>query len=461
VLRSLDEQPFALEVLYELAQPLLARAKALGVKCRLEPLLAASKQQHLSSLVSGSQRSTACYVLMLYILASGGVLLLAFLIGANVLRVNRLANGWLGGFLACFGCVLISRGLPSTVVAAHYPSLPGWLELTRLAMAPAFYLSIVQFTAPSRPFQRRDALHFLPWLLFLLVMLPQLLGGGPLGQVALPGWAIGATRRLVFATPKAQVISYWLAAYLVLSRHQRQLPRLTAQLEHLDLQWLKHVLWSAALLVLLWLNELFLHVDWVLILTPFGYLGAVYYLAYFALRQPEVFAFSTPVRAEIQELWQEEVSVPPDLVTTPPKQARLSPSQVTFWQQRLCQLLEKEKVYLVADLSLPVLAQQTGLSTHELSYVLNEGFGVNFFQFINGYRVEEAKRLLRSAQHQHLSIVGIAFEAGFSSKTTFNTTFKKVTGLTPSQFMQEARRDNTPVPAPSGSMPLPPMSSPG
>ncbi|WP_198991173.1 helix-turn-helix domain-containing protein [Siccationidurans sp. BT559] len=387
------------------------------------------------------------------------MLLLAFLLITNALRVNQLANRWLGVFLACVGCVLLGRVLPGTTVAAHYPSLPGWLELTRLAMAPAFYLSVVQFTAPSRPPRWRDGLHFLPWLLFLLVMLPPLLGWWSLGAV--PSSAAPASRLLVFTTPKVQAIGYWLAAYLALRRHQQHLPQLTAQPEPVNLQWLKQVLWGLALLVGLWLNELFFHLGWVLALTPVGYLGAVFYLAHYALRQPEVFAFPAPVRAELQELWQQDSPALPGPAPAAPKQARLSPSQVAYWQQRLLQLLQAEKVYLEADLSLPALAERAGLSTHELSYVLNEGFRVNFFQFINAYRVAEAQRLLASAQHQHLSMVGIAFEAGFSSKTTFNTTFKKVTGLTPSQFLQQVRAGSAPQPAPPGRAWLPPMGSVG
>jgi AraC-like DNA-binding protein len=389
------------------------------------------------------------------------VLLLAFLLSTNALRVNRLANRWLGIFLGCVGCVLLGRMLPGTAVAAQYPSLLGWLELTRLAMAPAFYLSVVQFTAPNRPWQRRDGLHFLPWLLLLLAMLPLLLGWRPAGAQLLPSGVAAVGRVLVFATPKVQAIGYWLAAYLTLRRHQRHVLQLTAQPEPIALQWLQQVLWGLALLVGLWLNELFFHLGWVLALTPIGYLGAVFYLAYYALRQVEVFAFPAPVRAEIQDLWQQDPLVLQDPAPSHTKQARLSPSQVAYWQQQLRALLETEKVYLEADLSLPALAQRVGLSTHELSYVLNEGFEVNFFQFINAYRVAEAQRLLASAQHQHLSMVGIAFEAGFSSKTTFNTTFKKVTGLTPSQFLQGVRAGSAPLPEPPGSAPLPAMGSVG
>jgi AraC-like DNA-binding protein len=93
-----------------------------------------------------------------------------------------------------------------------------------------------------------------------------------------------------------------------------------------------------------------------------------------------------------------------------------------------------DKCFLDPDLDLPSLAARMNLTPHELSYLLNKGIGSNFFEFVNSYRVEEAKKLLLSGEHNHYSILGIAYEAGFNSKTTFNTTFKKATGLTPSQF---------------------------
>ncbi|MBO2007832.1 helix-turn-helix domain-containing protein [Hymenobacter negativus] len=396
---------------------------------------------------------------MLYTLACGSVFLLAFLAFANPMKVNVLANRWLGLFLFCLGCTLLGRALPGTAAVVHYPKLPGLLELTQLAMAPALYLSAVLFTAPQRDFRPTDALHFLPWLLFLCYLTPLLLPGQPPGQLPLPGWAALLLRNLIFASTKVQAVAYWVAAYVCLVRHQRHIRRVASQLEYINLQWLRHVLWGLAVLVLLWMNELFLHLGWALALTPVSYLVAVYYVAYCALRQREVFAFPAPARAELQELLQ-EADAPLAEPDVPARQPRLSATQLQYWQERLRQLLATEKVYLEADLGLPGLAQKAGLTTHELSFVLNEGFGVNFFQFINGYRVEEAKRLLASAQHQHLSMVGIAFEAGFSSKTTFNTTFKKVTGLSPSQFVQAQRAGTTPSAESPGDL-LPPIGAAG
>ena len=107
--------------------------------------------------------------------------------------------------------------------------------------------------------------------------------------------------------------------------------------------------------------------------------------------------------------------------------------------------METERLFLDNELGLPELAKEMYISSHDLSYLLNEGFGMNFFQFINTYRVNEAKQLMLSDKHRHLNLLGIAYSAGFNSKTTFNTAFKKETGLSPSQFIQQAEVSSSPV----------------
>ncbi|TEB41605.1 AraC family transcriptional regulator, partial [Flavobacterium circumlabens] len=72
----------------------------------------------------------------------------------------------------------------------------------------------------------------------------------------------------------------------------------------------------------------------------------------------------------------------------------------------------------------------------ETSFVINELYGDNFYNFINKYRIEKAKSLLLSEKYNQLNILGIAYESGFNSKTTFNTTFKKNTGFSPTEFVK-------------------------
>ncbi|MBP9872856.1 MAG: AraC family transcriptional regulator [Haliscomenobacter sp.] len=100
--------------------------------------------------------------------------------------------------------------------------------------------------------------------------------------------------------------------------------------------------------------------------------------------------------------------------------------------------MEKEKPYLENDLNLLKLADRLEVNLHTLSFVINEGFRENFAQYINRHRVEEAKKLLEDPGNDHFSMVGIAFTAGFNSKTAFNTAFKKMTGVSPTDF--KARR---------------------
>jgi AraC-like DNA-binding protein len=89
---------------------------------------------------------------------------------------------------------------------------------------------------------------------------------------------------------------------------------------------------------------------------------------------------------------------------------------------------------------LPTVAEKLDISIHEASFLINEAARDNFYNFINKYRVEEAKKLLASAKMEELNIVGIAFASGFNSKTTFNTTFKKMVGISPSQYSKQHKK---------------------
>ena len=96
--------------------------------------------------------------------------------------------------------------------------------------------------------------------------------------------------------------------------------------------------------------------------------------------------------------------------------------------------MEQEKLYRETDLTLQNLADKIQLPSYQVSQAINEGMKMNFYDLVNGYRVEEAKRLLLDEKNKNFTILSVGFEAGFNSKTTFNTVFKKFTGLTPTEF---------------------------
>jgi AraC-like DNA-binding protein len=105
---------------------------------------------------------------------------------------------------------------------------------------------------------------------------------------------------------------------------------------------------------------------------------------------------------------------------------------------RLIDAMEKDRLYLDSQLSLPQLSEQIGCSLNHLSQAINEGHGVSFFDYINGYRVQEATRILARKEGVVPSILDVALTAGFNSTSTFYAAFKKATGQTPAQFRRQA-----------------------
>lgn len=93
-----------------------------------------------------------------------------------------------------------------------------------------------------------------------------------------------------------------------------------------------------------------------------------------------------------------------------------------------------DKIYTNSNLTLTEFASETGTTTKELSKYINEVHHMNFSEFLNLYRVEEVKELLRSSEANKYTLVTLAEEAGFSSKSSFNAIFKKATGITPSLY---------------------------
>ena len=94
----------------------------------------------------------------------------------------------------------------------------------------------------------------------------------------------------------------------------------------------------------------------------------------------------------------------------------------------------EEKPFLNSDYSITQLSKEVGIPSRELSKVVNQYLNQNFSDYINNFRVEEFKRLVQDPENRKFSILSMAMEAGFRSKSTFNTAFKKFTGKTPSEY---------------------------
>ncbi|ARN72665.1 helix-turn-helix domain-containing protein [Oceanicoccus sagamiensis] len=119
-----------------------------------------------------------------------------------------------------------------------------------------------------------------------------------------------------------------------------------------------------------------------------------------------------------------------------PKYAKsgLDPEQLQIYRDRLQHLMETDKLYLESELTMPKLAARVNCSVNHLSQAVNAGFGMSFFDFLNRYRIEEAKLMLKNNDPQAQAILDVSFAVGFNSNSAFYAAFKKATGQTPAQF---------------------------
>jgi AraC-like DNA-binding protein len=106
--------------------------------------------------------------------------------------------------------------------------------------------------------------------------------------------------------------------------------------------------------------------------------------------------------------------------------------------EKLLVFMEKNKPYLNPELTIQELAEKINIPKHHLTYIINTGLHKNFFNFINEYRVEEFKRRAADHENDHLTLLAIAFDCGFNSKSSFHNIFKNITGQTPSEFKKAA-----------------------
>ena len=362
--------------------------------------------------------------------------LLAFIAFVNPLKVNITANKWFGVFLFSVGSAILDSIIYKVNAQNAYRQLIAFDELSRFAMAPALYLSVLHYTSPDKTLKKTEYLHFLPFAIFFIfgssfVVYPH-------HPIVNPDFFPEILKIIVqffirLSIP-VQLIVYWTLSYYKLTQHRKNILLITSNAIPINLNWLRLLLFGILFLIVISISDVVIGDQLVQTYTSVIYLTGILFIAYFLLAQKEVYPYDVQELESINAVINaEKNSVQTKLRFTELKLAEL--------QSQLTSLMENNRLYLDSEIGLPELAKEMNISSHDLSYLLNDGFGVNFSQFINRYRINEAKQLMLSDKYRHLNILGIAYNAGFNSKTTFNTTFKKETGLSPSQFIKQAKEN--------------------
>ncbi|MFH1197480.1 MAG: helix-turn-helix domain-containing protein [bacterium] len=169
-------------------------------------------------------------------------------------------------------------------------------------------------------------------------------------------------------------------------------------------------------------------------LKPAGIFGDVLFL----ITIGGIFLFSNMtviIAVRYPEIFQNKIPV----IKRKYEKTLLQENEKETYLEQLNKLMAEEKVYLSSTLGLADLAEKLKVQNHVVSQLINTGFGKNFYDYVNSYRIEECKKLLGTRTHKSKNILEIAFECGFNSKSVFNDSFKKFTGQTPSDFRKRVR----------------------
>lgn len=295
-----------------------------------------------------------------------------------------------------------------------------------LAFGPLIYFYTRSLTEKDFQFKYRDGWHFLPVLFqagFYLFMQAK--------DYTFRRWFWYEVHRPYTYDLEFNLSLISLLVYLGLStkgvfQYQQWIRNRYSQLSAINLNWLKFTLGLLSVLALLWLVDALLR-EWlyyypdrpfsailmglsVLLLAGGGLLQA--HLSESKINRPEM---------QQEEKLAQSAEIDPDVL------------------QRIAHEMATNRHYLDPQLSLREFAHTLGLPQRQVSFHINQGLGVSFIDFVNQHRVESVKQHLIKGDQPHLSLLGIALECGFNSKSTFNRVFKQYTGKNPSEYQKMVR----------------------
>lgn len=230
---------------------------------------------------------------------------------------------------------------------------------------------------------------------------------------------------------------YLIWFYWLLKKYKTRVMQSLSNTDRINLNWLSTLfyIWAAIALILfpvavLSLGRSWISHSWVDLILQISYVVFIFILGYYGFRQTTVFS-DLEIYAQSDKSENKNVSY---------ERSGLSQEQASAYHQQLLVIMKEKKPYLDGELTAQNLSEALGISANYLSQILNKEQKQNFFDFINHYRVEEVKDRMMNPNYKNLTLLAIALDSGFNSKTSFNTIFKKITGKTPSQHYKSLPR---------------------
>jgi AraC-like DNA-binding protein len=351
---------------------------------------------------------------------------------------KRISNVLLGLFFLFICLNLLDLFFLQLGIYAHFPPLAGWGSCLPLVFGPFIFLYTRSVIYKEFRITWKDLLHFLPGVLLLVgteyfylsqpvAIQMQLLSN--FQQHHFPKTVV-----LVSSLIFLQFLGYAAVSLRLVFLYKKASGQYFSNEQHTDIGWLYTTLiFFIGVILISGFNGIFAQTS-----------GAKYYFIFFNLIVLVMLVYILRLlfhalhRPFFFPLSEEQVSASRPLAKT------IRPGPENAEADKILQLvlthMHSQKPYLEPELTLDQLAIQLSLKPRTLSQVINKLKGQNFFDFINHYRIEEASRLLTHPMDPKITVLEVLYQVGFNSKSSFNTLFKKYTGLTPSEFKKKNLR---------------------
>ena len=362
---------------------------------------------------------------------------------------NRRANIILAFLVLLYSIDIGLETLYSSQLIFEYPHFIGLNDPIFFLYGPLLYLYAYFLTSSEEIRNKTWLLNFVPFLLVVFFYLPtfylqsaefKLVSEGKITSDFVRESIINETSRGYIELASAfHELIYIILTLILLKKYQNTIRDAFSAIDRINLNWLRILTLATGIIVLvdiiLYFSVSFEFVTFGEAVTSVLFLCAllIYAIGYMGLMQPEIFSpvakFENILTVTANEETREKYS-----------KSKLTDEQAEYNVAKLLELMETEELFLDGELKLQDVAEALMVSSNNLSQIINDKLNKNFYDFVNGYRVETAKKLLVNPKKQHLTLLAIAFDSGFNSKSSFNSVFKKQCLMTPSEFKKVKTR---------------------
>jgi AraC-like DNA-binding protein len=400
----------------------------------------------MSSKAMPMEPANTLYTSILLLGAAHGLFLALALV--NIKGGSIVAQRLLALLIVTFAADLAVDFLRESRFLLQYPGLVFIESVTSFLYGPLAYLYVCSLTSRTKfRLAAGQWAHFLPFLASIALLIPfynlsndylvELIYQGADIDDRLGLWVIGGL--LVDLLPVPLIGAYLTLSIRRLICHGRYIREQFSSIERISLVWLRNLLIALGMLYIgyflavlfptvlgdIGLSETLLNLATVMVIYTIGYLG---------MRQPVIFSRGSEDSVSSAEPVQHAIEAAASRARPKYERSALDAETSRLLLQELQDLMAAEKPYLDNTLTLGQLAKRLNMSSNYLSQIINEQTGKSFFDYINQHRVDRAKEILADSAQADTSVLTIAMDSGFNSKSAFYTAFKRHTNSTPGQF---------------------------